>query len=132
MRADRRPAIRGVFAALVILAGIVPAAAWTRTEEGPPAVSQPALLYRESRSGMVGLGFGFGPWWGPYDSYAPPAYAYPPPVYSVPPPPPPRAPAQTRLGACQEFQSTVIVDGQPRIARGLACPQPDGSWRIVR
>ncbi len=84
----------------------------------------------DARSGMIG--FGFGPWWGPYDAYAPPAYAYPPPVYSVPPPPPRRGAAAAKLGPCREFESTVIVDGQQRIARGLACPQPDGSWRIVR
>jgi hypothetical protein len=123
--------IAGAFASVVILLNAA-ASAWTPTEGGS-TVSQGIGLYQESRAGMVGLGFGFGPWWGPYDSYAPPAYAYPPPVYSVPPPPPSRVPAsQSRLGACQQFDSTVIVDGQQRIARGLACPQPDGSWRIVR
>ena len=86
----------------------------------------------QARVGMLGLGFG--PWWGPYDAYAPPAYAYPPPIYSVPPPPPTSASRTTSdpLGSCRELESTVIVDGQTRVARGLACPQPDGSWRIVR
>jgi hypothetical protein len=106
--------------------------ALTRTDADPSLDGGVNPLYRQSRGGMVGLGFGFSPWWGPYDSYAPPAYAYPPPVYSVPPPPPSRTPARSPLGACQEFESTVIVDGQPRIARGLACPEADGSWRIVR
>jgi hypothetical protein len=97
-----------------------------------PAASSPGdLLYRVSRGSIVGLGFGYGPWWGPYDANAPPAYAYPPPVHSVPPPPPRRGAAESQLGECREFESTVIVDGQQRLARGLACPQPDGSWRIV-
>ncbi|HEX4112213.1 MAG TPA: hypothetical protein VH020_06725 [Stellaceae bacterium] len=110
----------------------VAAFALTRTDADPSLDSGVSLLYRQCHGGMVGLGFGFSPWWGPYDSYAPPAYSYPPPVYSVPPPPPPRAPARSQLGACQEFESTVIVDGQSRIAKGLACPEADGSWRIVR
>ena len=105
-------------------AGTAVAATAPRWDRGPG----PSPIV-ESRSGMVGLGFGFGPWWGPYDAYAPPAYAYPGPIHSVPPPPPGSKP---RFGACREFDSTVIVDGQPRIARGYACPQPDGSWRIVR
>lgn len=84
-----------------------------------------------ARSGMMGLGFG--PWWGPYDAYAPPAYAYPPPIYSVPPPPATASRETSEsLGGCRELESTMIVDGQTRVARGLACPQPDGSWRIVR
>jgi hypothetical protein len=93
-----------------------------------------ASLYRPSH-GAMGLGFGFGSWWGPYESYAPPAYAYPPPVYAVPPPTVPAMPSVpggSAVGACREFESTVIVDGQPRISRALACPQPDGTWRIVR
>lgn len=108
MRVARFPML-GAFASVLILFGAAAA---------------------DARDGI--FGFGFGPWWGPYDAYAPPAYAYPPPVYSVPPPPPQRGATANRLGPCREFQSTVIVDGQPRIARGLACPQPDGSWRIVR
>jgi hypothetical protein len=105
------------------------AAAAPRTDE--PVASTPGeLLYRVSHGSIVGLGFGYGPWWGPYDAYAPPAYAYPPPVYSVPPPPRGGA-TDSQLGECREFESTVIVDGQQRLARGLACPQPDGSWRIV-
>lgn len=85
-----------------------------------------------ARSGLIGLGFG--PWWGPPDAYAPPAYAYPPPIYAVPPPPPTASlrAAPDPLGGCRELESTVIVDGQTRVARGLACPQPDGSWRVVR
>jgi hypothetical protein len=121
-----RFAIAGAMASVLILHGFAAAAYSPMHEEADRSAS----LYTECRGGIVGLGFGFGPWWGPYDSYAPPAYAYPPPVYSVPPPP--RGTAQSQLGVCREFESTVIVDGQPRLARGLACPQPDGSWRIVR
>jgi hypothetical protein len=127
VRVARVPIV-GMLASAVILVHAAAASAWTRTDDGPPASGQSASLYRESRAGMVGLGFGFGPWWGPYDAYAPPAVAFPPPLYSVPPP---RVTTRSPLG-CQQFESTVIVDGQPRIARGLACPQPDGSWRIVR
>jgi hypothetical protein len=129
--------LRACFPVAVALASVVilasaAAFALTRTEAEPSPHGVVDPLYQQSRSGMVGLGFGFAPWWGPYDYYAPPAYAYPPPVYSVPPPPPPRTRAQSQLGACREFESTVIVDGQTRIAKGLACPEADGSWRIVR
>ncbi|MGH6988388.1 MAG: hypothetical protein ACREFD_18980 [Stellaceae bacterium] len=84
--------------------------------------------------GAMGLGFGFGQWWGPTESYAPPAYGYPPPVYAVPPPDasadvPPPVP---RPKGCREFRSTVIVDGQARVSHGLACQQADGTWRIVQ
>ncbi len=32
---------------------------------------------------------------------------------------------------CREFQETVTIDGQQQSAYGVACRQPDGSWRIV-
>jgi hypothetical protein len=120
--------IVGALASILLLHGVV-ASAGTR----PPGGHRggPSSLYKESR-GIVGLGFGWGPWWGPYDAFAPPAYAYPPPIYSIPPPGGPGSPAHSRRGACRQFQSTVIVDGQARVAKGLACPQPDGSWRIVQ
>lgn len=108
---------------------------WGTAVGAPPRTGAPAAgdsFYRASDGSILGPGFGYGPWWGPYDAYAPPAYAYPPPVYAVPPPPPRSGAAASQLGECREFQSTVIVDGQPLPARGLACPQPDGSWRIVR
>ena len=130
MRAACFP-VAGALAFVLVLSSGVTAFALTRSVADPSRDGGADPLFRESRGGMVGLGFGFSPWWGPYDSYAPPAYAYPPPIYSVPPPPP-RTPARSQLGACQEFESTVIVDGQSRVAKGLACPQPDVSWRIVR
>lgn len=32
---------------------------------------------------------------------------------------------------CRDFESTVLIDGRAEKARGTACRQPDGSWRIV-
>ena len=32
---------------------------------------------------------------------------------------------------CRDYTHTVYIDGRPRAARGLACRNPDGSWRIV-
>ncbi|WP_109122958.1 RT0821/Lpp0805 family surface protein [Azospirillum sp. TSO22-1] len=31
---------------------------------------------------------------------------------------------------CREYQTTVVIGGQPQNASGVACQQPDGSWRI--
>jgi surface antigen len=31
---------------------------------------------------------------------------------------------------CREFQQTVMVGGQEEQAHGVACREPDGSWRI--
>jgi hypothetical protein len=33
-------------------------------------------------------------------------------------------------GSCQQVESTIVVDGRPRPAYVLACPQPDGTWRV--
>ena len=32
---------------------------------------------------------------------------------------------------CREFQQTVTIGGRQEQAYGIACRQPDGSWRIV-
>ena len=32
---------------------------------------------------------------------------------------------------CREYSHTVFIDGRPRVARGTACRQPDGTWRII-
>lgn len=32
---------------------------------------------------------------------------------------------------CREFESTVIIDGQEKVATGRACRQADGSWKIA-
>ncbi len=33
---------------------------------------------------------------------------------------------------CREYQTKVTVGGRSEDAYGLACRQPDGSWKIVR
>ncbi|SLN36017.1 RT0821/Lpp0805 family surface protein [Oceanibacterium hippocampi] len=33
---------------------------------------------------------------------------------------------------CREFQQEIIVGGERQNAYGVACRQPDGSWRIVQ
>lgn len=33
---------------------------------------------------------------------------------------------------CREFQQTITVGGRTEQAYGIACRQPDGSWRIVQ
>jgi hypothetical protein len=134
LTAARRVTIALLASILVVASG--GADAWTGAGGGAPPHRAANPLYIPSR-GVIGFGFGFGPWWGPYDSYAPPAYAYPPPVYSVPPPPPitgtaPPSAAGPASGECRQFESTVIVDGQPRVTRGFACQQPDGTWRMMQ
>lgn len=32
---------------------------------------------------------------------------------------------------CRDYSGTITVDGKREEARGLACQQPDGSWRFV-
>jgi surface antigen len=32
---------------------------------------------------------------------------------------------------CRSFTNTVIIDGEKRELKGMACKQPDGSWRNV-
>ncbi|WP_225889931.1 RT0821/Lpp0805 family surface protein [Indioceanicola profundi] len=32
---------------------------------------------------------------------------------------------------CREYTHTVYIDGQPETARGTACRQDDGTWRLV-
>ena len=32
---------------------------------------------------------------------------------------------------CRDYTHTIYVDGQPQVARGTACRQPDGTWRPV-
>jgi surface antigen len=33
---------------------------------------------------------------------------------------------------CREFQQTVTIGGRPEDAYGVACQQPDGTWKIVQ
>jgi len=126
-------------ASLPVLASIgASAIAFTRDSGSAPSVPSGIV---ESRS-LVGLGFGFAPWWGPYDYYPPPP-APPPPLYMVPAGPSPMAvprgavptgpaAAPAAPGACRRFESPIIVNGQQRLAKGLACQRPDGTWRIVQ
>jgi hypothetical protein len=79
---------------------------------------------------FFGFGFPVGGYYGP--SYYAPAYAYPPPyaygpAYAYAPP----APQYQTQGYCREFQTTIVVDGQPQDAHGTACQQPDGSWQVM-
>ena len=32
---------------------------------------------------------------------------------------------------CRDYTHSVYIDGQPEVARGTACRDPDGTWRIV-
>ncbi len=39
---------------------------------------------------------------------------------------------QSTTGAyCREYQTTIIVGGEPQNGYGTACRQPDGSWEIA-
>ena len=33
---------------------------------------------------------------------------------------------------CREYTHTVYINGQPQTARGIACRNPDGTWRQVQ
>ena len=32
---------------------------------------------------------------------------------------------------CREYTHTIYIDGRPQTARGVACREPDGSWRPI-
>lgn len=32
---------------------------------------------------------------------------------------------------CREYRQTITIDGQRAVGTGIACQQPDGTWRIV-
>jgi surface antigen len=32
---------------------------------------------------------------------------------------------------CRDYTHTIYIDGRPEVARGTACRQPDGTWRVV-
>ena len=32
---------------------------------------------------------------------------------------------------CRQYAHTIYIDGQPQIARGNACRNPDGTWTVV-
>lgn len=33
---------------------------------------------------------------------------------------------------CREFQQSIRIDGRAAVGTGIACRQPDGTWRIMR
>ena len=33
---------------------------------------------------------------------------------------------------CRDYTHTIYISGTPQVARGTACRQPDGTWKIVR
>ena len=43
----------------------------------------------------------------------------------------PGAPYQTRGAKCRDYSHSIYIDGQPQIARGTACRNPDGSWSPI-
>ena len=38
---------------------------------------------------------------------------------------------QVNLLECREFKHTAYIEGRARVARGTACRQPSGNWRVV-
>jgi hypothetical protein len=94
---------------------------------------------------FLGFGFGFGfpgccfgwPYYAGYPAYA---YDYAPAVYAPPtyvspstayaPAPVASAPA-SGAEECREFQNRVTIGGRAETAYGVACRQPDGTWRIA-
>jgi surface antigen len=41
-------------------------------------------------------------------------------------------PAYQANGAtCRQYTETIFVDGNPQIARGAACRNPDGTWSVI-
>jgi hypothetical protein len=134
----------GVFAVMsaLILAAAQPVYAWDNHGH-----------YGHHHGGGAVFSFGFSsaPYY--YDPYPyGPVYAYPP-AYDYPPayggydqqpypydgggqPMPYDGGPYSDSGAdngpyCREFQTTVVIDGQPQSAHGTACQQPDGSWVVV-
>ena len=57
----------------------------------------------------------------------------PVPFAAFPPVPVPSYLVAPTLGpsSCYQYQTTIIIAGQPQPAFGTACLQPDGTWRIV-
>ncbi|HEV2549788.1 MAG TPA: hypothetical protein VGU20_20910 [Stellaceae bacterium] len=47
-------------------------------------------------------------------------YPYPAPFAALP------------YGGCQIYTDEIVIDGTPQTAYGHICPQPDGTWRVLR
>lgn len=43
----------------------------------------------------------------------------------------PGEPYRTSTGDCRDYTHTIYVDGRPQVARGTACRNPDGTWRMI-
>jgi len=41
-------------------------------------------------------------------------------------------PRQVNGEDCRDFESTVVIDGEEQTAKGRACRQSDGSWKIIQ
>jgi surface antigen len=44
---------------------------------------------------------------------------------------PTRTYASSSGQSCREYETTIYVDGREETAKGTACRQPDGSWKIT-
>lgn len=66
--------------------------------------------------------------------YAPPRVVYAPPqvVYTPPVQITQTAPAAPACVSTREYRTTVLIDGQPVEATGLACLQQNGNWITLR
>ena len=38
---------------------------------------------------------------------------------------------KVNASSCRDYTSTIYIGGQPQVARGTACRQPDGTWTPV-
>jgi surface antigen len=41
-------------------------------------------------------------------------------------------PVQQHPNGCRTYTQTIVIDGRPQQAMGTACPNIDGTWRIVQ
>jgi hypothetical protein len=121
----------GIYGVLAVLGGLVTAAPVARADSLSFAFGH----FGRHSGVFVGGTFGLGPYY-PYSPYYPsygyypyyPYYYYPPPVVYVQPAP---RPAGYDRSYCREYQSTAQVNGVAQPVHGIACRQPDGTWRIV-
>jgi hypothetical protein len=101
---------------------------------GLAMVLQPGAAQAWSHGSRTSVFLGFNGWYPPPPViYAPPPAAYPaPPVaQSVPAPVEPAPQPLAGQPNCREYTTNVEVAGQPQQGYGVACQQPDGTWRIV-
>lgn len=42
-----------------------------------------------------------------------------------------KMPAPAAVGRCREYQTTIMVGGEPAKTWGHACQRPDGSWEVI-